>query len=153
MLFRGKCVKTNEWLYGDLLRDGDYYAISNDVRVEENVWKKRVSDVFPESVGQYVGMKDDYENVKIFDGDIVRLDKFSFLNKEYEGSLIGRVVCNSDYMGFSLVDISHPDFKRDLGYSDDERASISFEHLQDWGGYSRLRVLGNSFDNNLEDFS
>lgn len=83
--FRGKDIYTNKWVYGSLLIKESVYYISKtgmpvgwiDGEIQTSVeWFQ----VFSESVGQYIGLKDSKGN-KIFEGDIIRYeDKQSYDN-------------------------------------------------------------------------
>ena len=74
ILFRGKVLKTGEWVYG-----GFTHHEINNPRIAELLDDDgiglRFHEVGPEMVGQFTGLQDE-NGILIFEGDIVELDGF-----------------------------------------------------------------------------
>lgn len=81
ILFRGKTVSNNEWVYGYYVKTNfnwNRFGIHNDWIIERSVSNggrfaviKR-SAVKNETIGQYIGHDDIHRN-KIFEGDVVKV--------------------------------------------------------------------------------
>ena len=92
--FRGKSKKTGDWIYGDLItnisNDDSTYIITSKGYIElekyldfaDTYMELFAYEVIPETVGQYIGRKDRYDE-EIYEGDIVRKEIYGKLY--YEG--------------------------------------------------------------------
>ena len=62
-LYRGKSKKTGKWYYGSYLKlNSEHFIVSN--------YSGIMIEVEPETIGQFTGLLDKYNN-KVFDGDIL----------------------------------------------------------------------------------
>lgn len=125
MIFRGKRLDNDEWLYGDLVHDdqgGCYvYPLDSLGLFAEN-------KVDPDTVGQYTGMKDKHGK-KVFEGDIVEVYDFTsvYANK-YRGVV-------TIYRGSWCVE--HEDFGMVF------HSRLFFDDFAD----RKTEVIGNIYDN------
>lgn len=141
ILFRGKRIDDEEWIYGMPARqpDGCLCEIEhlNYDRLTNGVPSIEYFEVDPKTVCQYTGFVDKYGN-KIFEGDIVRYqfdnDDCPFPNKRTE-KIIGKIF-------FS-------DFRASFSVTVGRNCSTSlnndlFKYVQNG---NRVEVIGNIFDN------
>lgn len=129
MKFRGKRVDKDKWVYGNLQvpsKDNVPYFMWDK---DDNNWQV---EVYPRSVGQYIGIKD-INNIEIYEGDILR----SFDSQG--NAIIHTIVWDNSLASFVAV-LNNKQYQTVL-------CSISEEWIKEFN----KEVVGNIFDN--KDFS
>jgi len=127
--FRGKRKDNGEWVYGDFFikRIPVLTGIHKTVYIIRNRDSGKEYEVIPQTVGQYIGRKDDSHMSKNKCIDIYEHD----ILKNIGDNSIGYVEYNQDKGRFEIYWI-----KRGYGY---------------WAGFreiiTRIVVIGNIFDN------
>ncbi len=126
--FRGKRTDNGEWVYGVPTKDGrgEMVMVENIFECEEyNCRGANCLYVDENTVGQYTGLEDK-NGTKIFEGDIVKRVWFGKMS-------IYQIVYDNDLTSF-------------IG-----RAGVRFTTF-DYGS-TEFEVVGNIYDNKLEDFN
>lgn len=130
ILFRGKRIDDEEWIYGMPARqpDGCLCEIEhlNYDRLTNGVPSIEYFEVDPKTVCQYTGFVDKYGN-KIFEGDIVAYTDMTYAENGYvEMGCVGEVVWDEEELCFHVT----------------ERLSA-----ESWEVLQECYVIGNIFDN------
>lgn len=94
ILFRGKSLDDNQWIYGNLIRrEGNSPVVETSdsyicYYISEIDFDGRTIEVDSGTIGQYIGIKDKDGN-KIFEGDVVQYDDRPY--NAYASLIIGEV--------------------------------------------------------------
>lgn len=140
ILFRGKSVDDNEWVYGSLCIDAVEQLHGVDaganafIRFYDTETKKmKMVEVQRETVGQYTELNDN-NKAKIFEGDIVRCYYRSLDDKYIAVVEFGNP--NSVYnWGFQLRPITKTDFNTDI---------LLWVETEETGAF--IEIIGNIHD-------
>ncbi len=98
ILFRAKSTHENKWVYGNFIHSKRFEGCPNEFRIHEQETGLE-SDVDPETVGQWTGLKDK-NGTMIFEGDIVGENQCRTIGTVYfrDGSFMSKNEHGRDFI-------------------------------------------------------
>lgn len=144
ILFRGKRKDTGEWIEGNLIHKTSHYGDPLDeyhilYTGEFHCDYYDSAEVFPETVGQYIGLTDK-NGMKIFEGDFLNGFEYPFISDTGEHNYFVEVVWFDNCPAFGLYTHKHP-LSTVRGISEG-----NCDIIEDFDS-SRWEVIGNIYDN------
>lgn len=169
ILFRGKRIDNGEWVEGSLITEIEYDGYDGDKRnvtstkcfikkqgavvMEDTSGNGMITinayKVDPNTVSQYIGLKDLETEHKVFGGDFVKMHQFLFNGVEYEHEVIGLVEYEEEVACYGLTNLNDLRFALKSGFSSIEESKDLFHPICLFYGlheYS-FEVIGNKWDN------
>jgi len=140
--FKGKSLKTGEWLYGDLIQDIPNKRCA--IVPQKRVWQVVKYEVIPESVGEYIGLKDK-NGKEIYEGDICIFDILNTLNRHPDinpyKKYLHVIEWKSSIWGFTPL---YPELQHE---DDREWKSFCGDNGNDNWDVNYFEVIGNIYEN------
>ena len=144
--FKGKSVDSSEWIEGYYYEECDNTYIIKDRQKDSILSRNEAVLIATDTVCQFTGLLDK-NSKEIYDGDVLRSDKYPYscIEIEERDNYFGVIEWNENEAAFYIVTIKNP--KSSVkGISDGISDYLSKSALQDF------EVIGNIHDDEWKQF-